>query len=165
MLYPQKGSIAIGSRAPCPPRRSPQPSSPNPSSPRYTPPAPVERLVHQRHRRRSPPSKDERADWHSIPDSSHSGSMVGHCDAGAVKRPLGCAALAPSPSRSPESSGCPASPGTPPAARPSSPPTTPRLRSQRNVGEDRVAAQRRHRIRIGLRLTSPARRQKIRPPD
>src|SRR5690242_19775544 len=27
--------------------------------------------------------------------SSHAGSMVGHCDAGAVKRPLGCAALAP----------------------------------------------------------------------
>src|SRR6516225_175262 len=27
--------------------------------------------------------------------SSHAGSMVGHCDAGAVKRALGCAALAP----------------------------------------------------------------------
>ena len=27
--------------------------------------------------------------------SSHAGSMVGHCDAGAVKRELGCAALAP----------------------------------------------------------------------
>src|SRR6204780_1161460 len=26
---------------------------------------------------------------------SHSGSIVGHCDAGAVKRELGCAALAP----------------------------------------------------------------------
>src|SRR5271165_236131 len=26
---------------------------------------------------------------------SHSGSMVGHCEAGAVKRELGCAALAP----------------------------------------------------------------------
>src|ERR1043166_2122076 len=27
--------------------------------------------------------------------SSHAGSMVGHCDAGAVKREFGCAALAP----------------------------------------------------------------------
>src|SRR6516165_1278354 len=27
--------------------------------------------------------------------SSHAGSMVGHCEAGAVKRELGCAALAP----------------------------------------------------------------------
>src|SRR5271154_712245 len=27
--------------------------------------------------------------------SSHAGSMVGHCDAGAVKRALGCAAFAP----------------------------------------------------------------------
>src|SRR5277367_34136 len=27
--------------------------------------------------------------------SSHAGSMVGHCEAGAVKRALGCAALAP----------------------------------------------------------------------
>src|SRR5208283_5207958 len=27
--------------------------------------------------------------------SSHAGSMVGHCDAGAVKRAFGCAALAP----------------------------------------------------------------------
>src|SRR5438105_15587523 len=27
--------------------------------------------------------------------SSHAGSIVGHCDAGAVKRALGCAALAP----------------------------------------------------------------------
>src|ERR1700730_14936874 len=27
--------------------------------------------------------------------SSHAGSMVGHCDAGAVKRELGCAAFAP----------------------------------------------------------------------
>src|SRR5580658_1310594 len=27
--------------------------------------------------------------------SSHAGSMVGHCDAGAVNRELGCAALAP----------------------------------------------------------------------
>src|ERR1041384_8131522 len=27
--------------------------------------------------------------------SSHAGSMVGHCDAGAVNRALGCAALAP----------------------------------------------------------------------
>src|SRR6266550_7338975 len=27
--------------------------------------------------------------------ASHAGSMVGHCDAGAVKRELGCAALAP----------------------------------------------------------------------
>src|SRR5208283_6011205 len=27
--------------------------------------------------------------------SSHAGSIKGHCDAGAVKRPLGCAALAP----------------------------------------------------------------------
>src|SRR5271168_2965183 len=29
--------------------------------------------------------------------SSHAGSIVGHCDAGAVKRALGCAALAPVP--------------------------------------------------------------------
>src|ERR1700685_4572443 len=28
-------------------------------------------------------------------ESSHAGSMVGHCEAGAVKRELGCAALAP----------------------------------------------------------------------
>src|SRR5436190_14634765 len=27
--------------------------------------------------------------------SSHAGSIVGHCEAGAVKRALGCAALAP----------------------------------------------------------------------
>src|ERR1700693_3764017 len=27
--------------------------------------------------------------------SSHAGSMVGHCEAGAVKRALGCAAFAP----------------------------------------------------------------------
>src|SRR6476620_7644510 len=27
--------------------------------------------------------------------SSHAGSIVGHCDAGAVKRELGCAAFAP----------------------------------------------------------------------
>src|SRR5262245_46302175 len=27
--------------------------------------------------------------------SSHSGSIVGHCEAGAVKRALGCAAFAP----------------------------------------------------------------------
>src|ERR1700761_8338290 len=27
--------------------------------------------------------------------SSHAGSMVGHCEAGAVKREFGCAALAP----------------------------------------------------------------------
>src|SRR6478736_8149123 len=27
--------------------------------------------------------------------ASHAGSMVGHCDAGAVKRELGCAAFAP----------------------------------------------------------------------
>src|SRR6266481_5156093 len=27
--------------------------------------------------------------------ASHAGSMVGHCEAGAVKRELGCAALAP----------------------------------------------------------------------
>src|SRR6202050_5107677 len=27
--------------------------------------------------------------------SSHAGSMVGHCEAGAVKRELGCAAFAP----------------------------------------------------------------------
>src|ERR1700722_3681538 len=27
--------------------------------------------------------------------SSHDGSIVGHCDAGAVKRELGCAAFAP----------------------------------------------------------------------
>src|SRR5579862_7866521 len=27
--------------------------------------------------------------------SSHAGSMVGHCEAGAVKRAFGCAALAP----------------------------------------------------------------------
>src|SRR5262247_104915 len=34
--------------------------------------------------------------WMGTPlGSSHAGSIVGHCEAGAVKRALGCAALAP----------------------------------------------------------------------
>ena len=83
--------------------------------------------------------------------SSQSGSMVGHCAAGAVKRPLGCAALAPVslaicgvqrlPRQSMQLGGRLVGHAFPPDVA---------VGGERDVGEDGVAGERGHGVGIGL---------------
>src|ERR1700733_5581059 len=95
MWEPQKGSIAMGSRRtwPTPPVAAAVVSDPM-VAPTYTPALQLNAwytsgiVVARR-----PPKIS--ALIGTPCGSSHAGSMVGHCDAGAVKREFGCAALAP----------------------------------------------------------------------
>src|ERR1700747_2263879 len=95
MLYPQNGTMAMGSRRNCPtlpaeaavvsllavaPRNVPCCQS-KASFTRGTTPA------------RRPPNRI--ASMGTPLGSSHSGAMHGHCDAGVVKREFGCAARRP----------------------------------------------------------------------
>ena len=82
---------------------------------------------------------------------SQSGSIDGHCCAGAVKRAFGCAAFAPVafaisgvqslPCQSISMRGRLVGHAFPPHVA---------VGRQRDVGEDRVLRERRHRVRIGL---------------
>src|ERR1700730_7350300 len=95
MWYPQNGSIAIGSRRTLPivPVVAAVVSDPI-VAPMYTPAGQLKAwytsgiVVGRR-----PPKMN--ALMGTPFGFSQSGSMVGHCRAGAVKRPLGCAAVAP----------------------------------------------------------------------
>src|SRR5215471_2444491 len=95
MLYPQNGSIAIGSRRTFPtcPVAAAVVSDPI-VAPIYTPAVQLNAwytrgvVVARR-----PPNTIALTGRPS--GLSHSGSMLGHCDSGAVNRALGCAAFAP----------------------------------------------------------------------
>src|SRR5512140_2325984 len=95
MLYPQNGSIAIGSRRTLPivPAAAAVISEPM-VAPAYTPELQLNAwytsgiVVARR-----PPKMNALIGTPS--GSSQCGSIVGHCRAGAVKRAFGCAALAP----------------------------------------------------------------------
>src|ERR1700733_2672112 len=95
MWEPQKGSIAMGSRRtwPTPPVAAAVVSDPM-VAPTYTPALQLNAwytsgiVVARR-----PPKIS--ALIGTPCGASQAGSMVGHCDAGAVKREFGCAALAP----------------------------------------------------------------------
>ncbi len=95
MWYPQKGSIAIGSRRTLPsaPPAAAVVSDPI-VAPAYTPAdqlklSATSGIVVDRR----PPNRN--AAIGTPAGSSHAGSIVGHCAAGAVNRPFGCAAVAP----------------------------------------------------------------------
>src|ERR1700738_4130280 len=95
MWYPQNGSIAIGSHRPLPTAPPPAAVVSDPIvAPIYTPADQLNAwytsgiVVGRR-----PPKMN--ALIGTPLGFSQSGSIVGHCRAGAVKRPLGCAAVAP----------------------------------------------------------------------
>ena len=72
---------------------------------------PVEGLVDERHGGGAAAAEDEGGDGDAVRGLPRSGSMVGHCEAGAVKRPLGWAAGLPVSCRFRASRGCRASRG------------------------------------------------------
>ena len=92
--------------------------------------APVEGLIDQGHGRGAAPAEDDRADRHALGVLPCRDRWSGHCEAGAVKRALGWAALAPvSCGDLAASTFCPASRGIRRAARRSCPPTRLRPRA------------------------------------
>src|SRR6185436_8326148 len=97
MLYPQNGSIAIGSRRTWPTFAVAAAVVSEPSvAAMYTPSAQSKLSVTSGIVvPRRPPKMN--AEIGTPRGFSHSGSIDGHCDAGTVKRAFGCAALRPQP--------------------------------------------------------------------
>src|SRR6478735_8352668 len=91
MLYPQNGSIAIGSRRiAARPTAAAVASDPMVAA-RYTPCAQLKPWYTRGWSLLCRPPKMNALIGTPL-GSSHAGSIDGHCDAGAVKRALGCAA-------------------------------------------------------------------------
>jgi hypothetical protein len=111
--------------------------------------APVEGLVDERHGGGAAAAEDD-ALMGTPSGFSQAGSIDGHCERGAVKRPLGCAALAPVPlpisgvqRRPPVQAfgGRLVGHALPPHAA---------VGRERDIGKDGVAGQRGHGVGIGL---------------